>query len=119
MPAAQSGVLAPFQFTSASDAVITTTATTTRRCGCEPIVQINRGTHDETLGGDPMARHVSIEERLDAIGRGENLDLADIVCADAKNEIKRLRAALKSRSESNQRQNRSTGQKVPAGRGCE
>lgn len=33
---------------------------------------------------------MTIGERLDAIGRGENLDLADIVCRDAKEEIDRL-----------------------------
>ena len=32
--------------------------------------------------------------RVSAIGRGENLDLADIVCADAKAEIVRLTTEL-------------------------
>lgn len=33
---------------------------------------------------------MTITERLDRIGRGEHLDLADIVCRDAKAEIERL-----------------------------
>ena len=35
---------------------------------------------------------MDITERLERIGRGEHMDLADIVCADAIKEIMRLRA---------------------------
>ena len=34
---------------------------------------------------------MDITERLEMIGSGRHLDLADIVCADAKAEIERLR----------------------------
>lgn len=37
---------------------------------------------------------LDIVARLNLLARGDNLDLADIVCADAISEIKRLRQAL-------------------------
>lgn len=37
---------------------------------------------------------LDIVDRLNLLARGDNLDLADIVCADAVAEIERLRTAL-------------------------
>lgn len=43
-------------------------------------------------GDHEIGAGLDIVERLNLLSRGDNLDLADIVCADAVAEIRRLRS---------------------------